>query len=143
MLCTLYLEEVKIFTLFWGDLVISRDTAEKLRVGTASLGGDHSGIDSGVPGYLDLNTLGSSLCLSDTPHPEIRSESNEALRITTSHPHLQLRTAGPEEMVSGKPHGGSQQEPAQEDQDRDTHRLSMPSQRGPRSKCLWAPFSKD
>lgn len=71
MLCTLYLEDVKIFTLFWGDLVISQDTTEKLRVGTASLGSDHSGIDGGVPGYLDLNTLGSSPCLSDTPHPEI------------------------------------------------------------------------
>ncbi|XP_015427337.1 PREDICTED: coiled-coil and C2 domain-containing protein 2A isoform X3 [Myotis davidii] len=45
----------------------------------------------------------------------------------------QLRTAGPEEMVSGKPHSGSQQEPAQEDQDPDTHLLSMPTQRGPRS----------
>ncbi|XP_036185045.1 coiled-coil and C2 domain-containing protein 2A isoform X5 [Myotis myotis] len=36
-------------------------------------------------------------------------------------------------MVSGKPHSGSQQEPAQEDQDPDTHLLSMPTQRGPRS----------
>ncbi|XP_045429978.1 coiled-coil and C2 domain-containing protein 2A isoform X6 [Pipistrellus kuhlii] len=45
----------------------------------------------------------------------------------------QLRTAGPKEMVSGKPHGGSQQGPAQEDPDPDTHLLSMPAQRGPRS----------
>lgn len=45
--------------------------------------------------------------------------------------------------MSGKPHGGSQQGPAQEDPDPDTHLLSIPAQRGPRSKCLWVPFSKD
>ncbi|XP_054564055.1 coiled-coil and C2 domain-containing protein 2A [Eptesicus fuscus] len=46
---------------------------------------------------------------------------------------LQLRTADPEEMVSGKPDGGSQQGPAQEDPDPDTHLLSLPARRGPRS----------
>ncbi|XP_016059696.1 PREDICTED: coiled-coil and C2 domain-containing protein 2A [Miniopterus natalensis] len=45
----------------------------------------------------------------------------------------QLRTAVPEEMVSGKPQGGSQQEPVQEDPNPDTHLLSMTTRRGPRS----------
>ncbi|KAM5283104.1 coiled-coil and C2 domain-containing protein 2A isoform 5-T5 [Hipposideros larvatus] len=45
----------------------------------------------------------------------------------------QLRTAGPEEMVTEKRHLGSQQEPVQEDPDPDTRLLSMTTRRGPRS----------
>ncbi|XP_066136174.1 coiled-coil and C2 domain-containing protein 2A isoform X3 [Saccopteryx bilineata] len=44
----------------------------------------------------------------------------------------QLRSAGPEDMVSGKSHPDSQQEPVQEDPDPDTHLLSMTTRRGPR-----------
>ncbi|KAM7157013.1 coiled-coil and C2 domain-containing protein 2A isoform 2-T2 [Molossus nigricans] len=45
----------------------------------------------------------------------------------------ELRTVGPEEMGSGKPHPGSQQEAAQGDPEPDTHLLSMATRRGPRS----------
>ncbi|KAF5927006.1 hypothetical protein HPG69_001639 [Diceros bicornis minor] len=55
----------------------------------------------------------------------------------------QLLTAGPQEMVSEKAHLGSQQEPGQQDPDTDTRLLSMPTRRGPRSKCLLVQFNQD
>ncbi|XP_074177634.1 coiled-coil and C2 domain-containing protein 2A isoform X2 [Rhinolophus sinicus] len=43
------------------------------------------------------------------------------------------RTAGPQEMVSEKPHLGSQREPMEDDPDPDTRLLSVTTGRGPRS----------
>lgn len=71
--------------------------------------------------------------------PEIGSESKEALGVAVPDPLAlcpQLRAAGPEEMVSERARLGSQQEPVQEDPHPDTHAPSMPTRRGPRSKCL-------
>lgn len=45
----------------------------------------------------------------------------------------QQRTVGPQEMVSEKPHLGSQREPMEDDPDPDTRLLSMTTGRGPRS----------